>query len=207
MKIDIKSDLDLVTKKLIKDLRRQVPFAASKALNSVAFDIQRELKKQTPKYVDRPQPFTIKGIVVQKSHKKDLEALIEFKRDRAKYMDFLIAGGTRKAFAGRALAVPTANAKPNKYGNQPRHRLAKFLAQPNKYFSGVPKGSNVAPGVFKRVQRNHKLVKMFSWETSTKYKPQFPFDEIAEKKFAKLWKPALLKELNEAIRTADKKRR
>ena len=70
--------------------------------------------------LDRPTPFTIKGVRWQGASKNDfktgrLHSRVYLMDKQAEYLRFQIEGGTRTP-KGTAIAVPTSNVKLNKYG-------------------------------------------------------------------------------------------
>ena len=69
MRISVKDNIKEVTKGLSKTQRKQIPFATMAALNNTAFNIHKELKKQTPKKFDKPTAYTLKAFRVEKAKK------------------------------------------------------------------------------------------------------------------------------------------
>ena len=117
MQIDIRSNIKEVTKYLTSVQKEQIPFAASRTLNELAFKLARQTM---PDEADKTfeggaTPFTRKGFQYTKSTKRDLIASVFVNPNRAKYMQFMIAGGTRYPNK-RAILVATENSKVNKYG-------------------------------------------------------------------------------------------
>ena len=79
MQISVKSDVKQLTKSLTRIQRKQIPFATSKALNNVAFDVRRSLQDGLETHLDRPTPYTKRGVQVEKSTKKKLIAEVGFR--------------------------------------------------------------------------------------------------------------------------------
>ena len=71
MNINVKADVKALTKGLDKIQHKQIPFATSKALNTLAFDVRKTLQDVLPEYLDRPTPYTIRGVQVEKSTKRN----------------------------------------------------------------------------------------------------------------------------------------
>ena len=72
------------------------------------------------KQLDRPAPFTVRGIHWQWANEADyargrLHSLVYIMDKQAEYLRLQIEGGTRTP-SGRAIAVPTSNVELNKYG-------------------------------------------------------------------------------------------
>ena len=105
MHVNVTADIKDLIKKLDKVQKRQLPFALSNALNTVAFDARKTVMESLDIYLARPTPFTKKGVQVQKSNKKNLTAYVGFRGDGfmdskgggnvAKYMRYQVEGGTR----------------------------------------------------------------------------------------------------------------
>ena len=200
MQISVVAYTKQLTKHLNRIQKKQIPFATSKALNSVAFDAQSFIKKSLPRRLDRPTGDPSKGkggiigsVQVQQSKKKNLVARVGFaglgfrstkwKESPAEIMRRHIQGGTRSP-QGKAIPVPIAgNLKLNKFGNMPRTKIKTLLAKPDKYFSGQPKGRDA--GIYERIKRTKrkpgKLKMLISWEPRTQYQGgRFPLKKIVE---------------------------
>jgi hypothetical protein len=121
----------------------------SRALNFAAWDAQKELKKQTPRYVDRPTPWTVNSTFVKKATPEDLSLFLGFKDSAAKgtpaakFLQPIVAGQARRQKASeRRLArssavfqnrylVPTGKAPLtlDQYGNVPRGKMTQVLSR------------------------------------------------------------------------------
>ena len=219
MQIDIRSDVKELTKSLNRIQRKQIPFATSRALNTLAFDVRKMLQDGLDIHMDRPTPYTKRGVQVEKSTKKKLVAEVGFRSKsfgkgkgsatQASYMKRQIEGGTRKA-RSKAIPVPVPkNLKTNKYGSIVRGKIQKLLADKDKYFSGVPKGISDAPGIWQRMPANSKRKKpggkirmVIAWEPKTQYSKRFPFKRIVETTVRTNFRKRFDFELREALKTA-----
>ena len=67
MNISVKSDVKELSRKLDKIQKKQLPFASSKALNSLGFALKGNLTQVLPKYLHRPTKYMSRGIQVEKS--------------------------------------------------------------------------------------------------------------------------------------------
>ena len=76
------------------NVRRQMPFIFSSALNSTAFEVQATIAKSTTRFFDKPKRFTQKAFKVQRSTKKNLKALVGPQSNRD-YLAVQILGGDR----------------------------------------------------------------------------------------------------------------
>jgi hypothetical protein len=198
MQIDIRADVKELTKSLNRIQRKQIPFATSKALNNTAFDVRKSLQDGLDIHLDRPTPYTKRGVQVEKSTKKNLVAKVGFRSNKfgrgqgkikqAEYMKRQIKGGTRFP-KGQAIPVPVPkNMRTNKFGNIPRGKIDRLLGDKDRYFSGTPKGTQDAPGIWQRMPANSKRKKqggkirmVIAWEPKADYSPRFPFRQIVSK--------------------------
>jgi hypothetical protein len=220
MQIDIRSDVKELTKSLNRIQRKQIPFATSRAINTLAFDVRKTLQDGLDIHMDRPTPYTKRGVQVEKSTKKDLVAEVGFRSKtfgkgqgsttQASYMKRQIEGGLRMPNK-RAIPVPVPkNLKTNKYGSIVRGKIQKLLADKDKYFSGVPKGISDAPGIWQRMPANSKRKKnrggkirmVIAWEPKTQYKSRFPFKRIVDTTIKTNFRRRFDFELRKALKTA-----
>jgi hypothetical protein len=210
MQIGVQSDLKELTKKLTNIQRRQIPFAVSQSINNTLFDAMAETKKQLTMVLDRPTPFTIKGMIVVKSKKGNLEGSVGFKPKQAEYMRYQIEGGTRHP-KGRSIPIATNNIKLNKYGNLSKNKISTFLADKKRYFSGVPNGKNFTDadaGIWKRMgttgksKGKAKIRKEISYHPVANYKPRFPFKKIVAGVVKRNFPGHFSRNLDNALRTA-----
>ena len=172
--ITIKQDLKKLSASYKKLQKRQIPFAASQALNDVAFDAQRANQAQIAKKLDRPTRFTVRGFRVRKSTKRNLRAIIFIDPRVDKYLQYQIDGGTRVT-DGRGTGVPTSNARLNKHGNIPGRR--KGLIKNKRQFIATIKGIS---GVWERARgaRDRRVKLIVAFETRVKYRQRYPFEKI-----------------------------
>jgi hypothetical protein len=132
----------------VEDLRkRQVPFAASNALNTVALQARDRLRASLPGTFDRPTPFTLGGWYVQRSTKKTLTAFVQDKAfatkgtPAGKYLSHHISGTQRplkraerllaeqaKIIKPGSFLVPIDGAPFDAYGNFQRSHMLKILS-------------------------------------------------------------------------------
>ena len=141
MNIDVRSNIAEIAKKLDATKRQQLPFATAMAINAVATDAAKAITETMAGVLDRPTSFTQKAFLTNAGRfygkiatKRRLIADILAKPAQAEYLKYQIFGGPRRA-KGRArnVAVPTKNAKLNKYGNVPNRR-AGLIKLPNRQF-------------------------------------------------------------------------
>jgi len=182
-------------KRLIKNIknveRKQVPFAASVALNKTAEQVKTGIERQLKKDIDRPTPFTQKAFKVNRSTKTRLISSVEIKPIQAKYLRYQIEGGSRRGTKDSPVIIPRKGQQ-NKYGNLPRGKLSKLKSQGKSYIS-----NNVA---YQRLKKSSKPLAYFASKAS--YTKRFKFYErghsTAKKVIVKNFKEAL----KNAIRTS-----
>lgn len=227
MQIDIRSDVKELTKSLTRIQRKQIPFATSKAINTLAFDVRKTLQDGLDVYLDRPTPYTKRGIQVEKSTKKDLTAEVGFRSKtfgkgqgeatQASYMKKQIEGGMRSPNR-RSIPIPIEdNIRLNKYGSLTRNKVKNLLANKDKYFSGKlkgAKGKGTGEGIFERMpanskrksknkrSRSGKVRMVIAWNPNAQYKARFPFKKIVEKTIRFNFRKRFDFALREALKTA-----
>jgi len=129
---------------------RQIPFAAALALNDTAADVQKAWETQAERRLDRPTPFTKRGVYVQRAKKGRLTATVGYRRIQVSYLRFQVQGGARRP-AGRALVIPVGQ-KRNVYGNMPKGAVKRALAKKD-VFSGKVGGK---PGIYRRPSKRQR---------------------------------------------------
>ena len=139
MQISVKSDVDKALKSMSRLHNKQVPFAAALGLSMTAKKVAKVEQRMMVRKLDRPTPFTIKGVKWQGAKKADfkvgkLHSRVYVMDRQASCLQFQIEGGTRTP-KGTAIAVPTTNLKLNKYGNMigGQNRIKRLLAKKNTF--------------------------------------------------------------------------
>lgn len=168
--IKIASDLKKLEKKLTQIERKQLPYAASVALNETIKDVEKGLKRQLKKDIDRPTPFTLKAFRIKRSTKRNLVAEISIKPIQAKYLGYQIDGGTRRAKRAAPVIIPREKQR-NKYGNLPRGKLRRLAGR----------GSLVVKNGFVGQKMARKIKPIAYLADKATYKKRFKFYERAKK--------------------------
>lgn len=158
---------------------RQIPFAASQALNDTAEDVADAWRTHMERRIDRPTPFTLRGVhLANRARKAALTAVVGIRPLQAGYLKYLAQGGTRYPM-GRALVVPVAH-RLNQYGNIPRRGVASTLRR-KRVFAGKVRGKG---GVWERPTKRQarsgagpKLLVAFRSRAS--YDARLDLDDIA----------------------------
>ena len=146
--LDIKSELPKAIA-WTNAMTKQLPWAIAKAMTESAKKSQAALKAQTPRYVDKPTPWTMNSTFVRYASPKKLEAWVGFKdfaskgTPAAKYLQPMISGGVRRQKASErqltasgvlpagSYIVPTGVTplKLNQYGNLPGSAYTQMLSR------------------------------------------------------------------------------
>lgn len=149
IKIEVKG-LDAVRQKL-GSLSKQANFAASKALNETAKKVQQATHDEMRKVFDRPTPYTLRSMKVERSDKRNLTAIVKLRDDApgkgtpwVKALGHHFDGGDRnwRKFEGALMrigilpagmaAVPPKDSswamQLDAYGNIPRGKLVQLLS-------------------------------------------------------------------------------
>ncbi len=200
MQVSIKSDIKKAAR-LLGGMGKQIPFAASVAMNKTAGDIQKVERAAMVRELDKPRAATVKGVRVMRSSKRNLVASVFVIKHIDKFLRYQVEGGIRRP-RGRAEAVPV-RIRLNKYGNIPGRRqgkLAKLLARPDT-FSGSVKG---VAGIYQRGKgSNRRRIKLLvAYERSVTYRPRFRFYQHAVRTARRRWGYNFSKAIKQAIRSA-----
>ena len=173
--VNVRANIKQLTRQLSEMAESQIPFATALALTKTAQSAQRSELIAMERQLDRPTPFTKRGVAIRKATKNNLRAMVFIREQQAEYLDAVINGGTRKP-KGRAHVLPVAT-KRNKFGNIPRGRIKKLLQRDDVYSDG---DAEVA-GIYQRI-RGGGVRLLFAYERTTKYTAQYKFYEVAERR-------------------------
>lgn len=195
MDLGLRRDLDQVIGNLNRFERKQLPFATSLALNTVAKDAQRRAQRQMRLDLDRPTRFTIQGVAVKRSSKRNLESAVFIKEIQAEYLKYQVDGGTRRP-KKRAVVVPV-KVRLNKFGNIPRKKIKALLTRDDVF---VVRDSKAA-GIYQRM-KSGKLKMLVAFESKAEYEKRFPFGSVIVKEAQTRMPPALRQALRKALATA-----
>ena len=172
--VNVRSNLKQLTKGLDDIAQKQIPFAMALTLTKTVQSAQRSEKIAMDRQLDRPTPFTKRGVAIRKATKTNWQAQVFIKDIQAEYLMWVVEGGTRKP-KNKAHVLPVT-IKRNKYGNIPRGKVQKLLQRAD-VFSGVVKG---VQGIYQRTRRGTQL--LLAFEPVVRHKPQYKFYEVAEKR-------------------------
>jgi len=196
MQISIRDDLKKLTRDLTRLQKKQIPFAASVAINETAENAQAALKAQAQKKLDRPTKQTINAFRVgRKSNKNNLTRNVFILPWAAAYLRYQIDGGTRVVL-GKGTGVPV-NARLNKFGNIPGRK--KGLVKGKKQFIATINGIT---GVWQRHGRKGKFIKLIAaFETKVNYTKRLNFYKIVNGVVTNRFNKNMNKALKRALST------
>ena len=171
VKIDIKSNVKDVRKKLNIFQKKHIPFIVSDSINEVGVKAVNAMRSQLAKKLDRPKPFTVKGVNIYKAKPKDLSALVFIPDIQARYLEKQFEGGAKIADK-KKIPVPVDKAKIDNYGNIRGRRTG--LIKGNKEFIANIKGID---GVWRRVggKRNPSVKLRVALENRVFYRKRLEF--------------------------------
>lgn len=172
--IDVRHDIERVTRGFTDLELRQLPFALSLAVNKTAERAHLGIQAEMRRVFDRPTPFTLRSLRVVRGNKAKPEATIGYKdkffagADAEKYIGPQVYGGTRSTkrfevlLAARGLmpsgwvAVPASGARLDAYGNVSRGQIQQILSALRAQFDPLANRS-----LSKRSQRKARQAQYF----------------------------------------------
>jgi hypothetical protein len=193
----------------LAEVKGQLPFAASRALNDSAKQAASALNQSTNQYFDRPTRFTQTAYRVSSfSNKRSLEAVLSPKPIQARYLTPSIVGGVRpqrpseRKLGGIAPAwSPGMDARLNASGNMPKAALIKALQGGGNYFTLKDQRGKLRPGVYQRMKRG-SVKSILSFNRLPSIPKRWPVERIAVASLNATWAPLMNKYMEEALRTA-----
>ena len=197
MQISVKTNTKEITKKVSRLFSSQIPFATSVAINNVAFGLRGWEMAQIPAFLDRPTPFTLRGVRYTKSNKRNLTAFVYLTEPVDEYMKYQIHGGSRPA--KRGCVLPSRRVKTNTYGNLPRGK-SKTLRKRANVFSGKPSGERA--GIWQKTRGGDLKPLLFYEQGTLTYSKRFPWYKIGRKYVRANFDKEFIKAMNRAIKSA-----
>ncbi|MEX3008993.1 hypothetical protein [Hoeflea sp. TYP-13] len=196
MELSFESNIAEWTRYVDQKVRRQVPFATAKALTDTARrDCKPAAERLIRKRLDKPTPFTQRGVATRSASKRRLVATVFIKDIQAGYLRVQEKGGTTKP-KGRAFLIPVRQRR-NKYGNMPRGAVKAALAKPNT-FSGKVRGVG---GIWQRM-KSGRLKLLIRYEDQTTYRPRLGFHREMAKVASRAFPARFARSLAHAVKTA-----
>ncbi len=197
----------------LAQIKSQMPFAASRALNEVAKHGVIDLNKSTNKYFDRPTQFTQRAYKVSRfSNKRNLTAELAPQQIQERYLLPSIVGGVRpQRPSEQRLTVapawrPGRGARLNSSGNMSKSAAVKALrGGPDTFALGRRRGK-LRPGVYRRVgsgkMRRYRVESLILFNQLPNIPKRWPVRQITQDSVSRTWGPALQRYVTEALKTA-----
>ncbi len=149
IQIKIKVDAKQLSKGLEAMVKKQIPYAASQAINAISKRVKLLEQKNIRENFPTAKPFTVSGVSLSLARKNNPTAIIDLKPITAKYLQPFEMGGPHFVANGRLMLDPVRQQVDN-YGNVPKGTFAKLKSRPD-VFQGVPKGGINKPyGLWQR---------------------------------------------------------
>jgi hypothetical protein len=189
--------------------RSQIPYAASRALNDIAFEVRNEIVRKT-----YPRSFNVKntrfpGVLfrVEKSTKRNLKATIFDRiaregKSNSEYLARQESGGIKTSRSSSNVAIPSRFLMPkrNSQGRVPNNlRPRNLLNDKNAFKVKTKKGAEL---IMRRDGRTGKAKVYYVLSQSARITKRFPFYKDAETVIRKSWNSAFSKYLEIAMKTA-----
>jgi hypothetical protein len=175
----------------------QVPFAVSLAINDTLADVKRAEERRLPLVLDRPTPFTRKGLMIRRATKQRLAGEVRYKDIQRGYLMMQETGGERRP-SGRALVVPVGQ-RLNQYGNLSRGAIRRLLSRPD-VFSGEVNGVG---GIWQRPRKaGGRLKLLIAYEPKARYRPRLGFERSARIVATRTLRANMARAWRKAIQTA-----
>ncbi len=152
MFISVKADIKKLTAQLDGLARKQIPFATAQAINGIAKRAAEAEAKAMTEQLDRPTPFTQRGIGIIRARKGMPYAVLFIKDIQARYLKPEIMGGPQvlgKGGSAKAILQPIAQAV-NQYGNIPKGALGRLRNRKDIFVGPVTIRGRTVSGVWQR---------------------------------------------------------
>ena len=195
--------------KLRVEFRRQVPFAASRAINEMAFETREMLKSQMDRYYDGGAVrYTKNAVYSSRSTKRNLYATVFIggnDEHRIRYILNTIDGG-RATPRKKVLTEPVdKKLRLTKLGhNIPRGAIQRIAKKPGYFIFPQPgtkqSGGNMQPGLYRRT-KGRKIELIVAFHESKAHKAVFPARSLSAAFVKRHFNSILYRNLRGAIRT------
>ena len=175
MRLNIKTDIKPINKKLSSFQKKQIPFATSQAINKTAFQTRKQLQiDMDTTFRKGATAFTKRGVLVKKSHKTNLVGNVYINKEQSVYLERQVFGGIRT----ESFAIPIPF----------RNRV------------GLSDQGNLTIAMFKP-----KLLVALNRRSVTYNNPKFKFFALGRRAVKKFFLKNYRRELDKAIKSAKKK--
>ncbi len=214
--ISIKGDLSRLHRSMIALGAKQVPFAISLALNTLAKGVAADQAKLIDETFDTPTPFTEKAYRIEVATKSRPIAIVAAKDIQAQYLKPYVDGGDRFLGTKRGMIAPRSVGL-NQYGNLTKGKLASLKGKRGVFVGPITtKAGKVINGVWQRpaaAKRGRKgrasgaqpragLKLLIQFEDTARVPKRLPFEKRARAYLARHARAAFDDALQRAFATA-----
>ena len=169
---------------LSSGLRRQVPHATSKTLNTLAFDFMRHMRAKIPLELDTTNQWLVRSTQVERATKSAQRAEVGW-GDRVYFGERLVEGGVRTPLDGKYIAVPIGG------GSRRRRRSpSELLSRRGYYIFEINGRLLIAKASQTKVQASYVLVERTIYDES----PYFNMPGLVDR----FWQSAPIAEIMQA---------
>ena len=197
--------------------KRQMPFAAARALTLTARQVAAAETAHIMAVFDKPTPFTQRAMGFTPASRTNLKATAFVKDLQAKYLQPGVDGGERqfKSFEqkfadgdGVQVALPGRGTDLNQYGNISKAKIRRIARDVNtsgnakRFFQGKPKGGSMPSGIYARVNNNTQITPLIVFASAAIYDKRFKFSEIGTEAVNANFETNLVASWQAAMRTA-----
>lgn len=134
-------------------------------INELAVTAVPYQKREMPKDIDRPNPFTLNSMRYKKALGRQLESSIYVLPQQAEYLHRIVFTGTRVPLKNY-IFIPSPRERTNRYGNMPRARRRRKLASPELFV----KRRGTSLSAFERIGTSVSYVGQFVRRTNYRKK-------------------------------------
>ncbi len=197
MDLAITHNIRSFRKGFVDKTQRQLPFAISLAINDTAADVKQNTERRLDRVLDRPTPFTRRGLFLLRARKTRLRSTVGFKDIQAGYLEAQEEGGVRRPKrGGRAILIPVG-ARLNRYGNMAQRAVARMLARPDTFSGRI----GAVGGIWQR-KRDGSVKLLVAYESQARYRPRLGFVAGADKTARARFQTHLDRSLRRALASA-----
>ena len=139
--LDVSTNIKEFRKQLSRFQRQQLPFTIHRSINDALFEARGAEQVAMSRQIDRPTPFTRRGILVQRSrNKKQLRGALYIPPARWKYLNKAVNGGL--SVREKSHSIPVSKQVQNKYGGMARNKVRSLSNRKGHYFAKTKSGTN-----------------------------------------------------------------
>jgi hypothetical protein len=220
IRINVKADIKAANAELARLKKSAIPKAIRNSLSDTAQFAARDTKRDLPKYIHRPVPYTIRSVLYQKATYQQLESAVYLGDEASKYLSAIMKGGRRglkrseKLLRARGILppgkqlsiLPKFRDRHGNLGGRRKVRIQQVLSDLRAYSSVGAKRQNMAkgnvarffvlPGVGIYIREKGKLEMVLGFTDPMTYPKKLPFHQIVEGHVRKHFLPAFRRQID-----------